>query len=38
MLEADIPVDFKDLLIIFLERTLFLIPLCALCCKIIFGF
>ena len=38
MLEADIPVDFKDLLVIFLERTLFLIPLCALCCKIIFGF
>ena len=38
MLEADIPVDFKDLLIVFLERTVFLIPLCALCCKIIFGF
>lgn len=38
MLEADIPVDFKDLLIVFLERTVFLIPLCALCCKIVFGF
>ena len=38
MLESEIPVDFKDLLIIFLERTVFLIPLCALFCGIVFGF
>lgn len=38
MLESEIPVDFKDLLIIFLERTIFLIPLCALICGIVFGF
>ena len=38
MLEADIPVDLKDLLIIFLERTVILLPLCAICCKLVFGF
>lgn len=38
MLESAIPVDFKDLLIIFLERTAILIPLCALVTHIVFGF
>lgn len=38
MLESDIPVDFKDLLIIFLERTLILIPLVAILTRILFHF
>ena len=38
MLESSIPVDFKDLLIIFLERTIILIPLCALITHLVFGF
>lgn len=36
MLESDIPVDFKDLLIIFLERTAILIPLVAILTRILF--
>ncbi len=38
MLESAIPVNFKDLLIIFLERTVILLPLCALVTHLIFGF
>ncbi len=38
MLESAIPVNFKDLLIIFLERTIILMPLCALVTHLIFGF
>lgn len=38
MLDSDIPVDFKDLVIIFLERTAILIPLVALATHIVFGF
>lgn len=36
MLQSEIPVDFKDLLIIFLERTIILMPLAALIVHIIF--
>lgn len=38
MLDSDIPVNFADLLIIFAERTIILIPLVALATHIIFGF
>ncbi|MEG0963445.1 MAG: nucleoside recognition domain-containing protein, partial [Lachnospiraceae bacterium] len=38
MLDSEIPVDFKDLVIIFLERTIILIPLVALATHIVFGF
>ena len=38
MMESEVPVNFKDLLIIFLERTAFLIPLVALMTHIIFHF
>lgn len=38
MMESDIPVNFKDLLIIFLERTVILIPLVALLTHIVFHF
>lgn len=38
MLDSEIPVDFKDLVIIFLERTAILIPLVALATHIVFGF
>ncbi|MBQ6088202.1 MAG: hypothetical protein IJK95_01435 [Firmicutes bacterium] len=38
MLDSEIPVNFKDLLIIFLERTVFLIPLCVLISGIVLGF
>lgn len=38
MLDSDIPVNFMDLLVIFLERTLILIPLAALATHIVFSF
>ncbi len=38
MLDSAIPVDFKDLLVIFLIRTAILMPLCALVTHLIFGF
>ena len=38
MLESSIPVDFKDLVILFLERTVILIPICALVTHLVFGF
>lgn len=38
MLDSDIPVSFKDLIIIFFERTFLLIPLVALATHIVFGF
>lgn len=38
MLDSDIPVNFKDLVIIFFERTIILIPLVALATHIVFGF
>lgn len=38
MLDSDIPVNFKDLVVIFFERTIILIPLVALATHIVFGF
>lgn len=38
MLDSDIPVNFLDLVIIFLERTAILLPLVALATHILFGF
>ena len=38
MLDSDIPVNFLDLVIIFLERTIVLLPLVALATHLIFGF
>lgn len=38
MLDSDIPVNFRDLVVIFLERTVILIPLVALATHLVFGF
>lgn len=38
MLDSEIPVSFVDLLVIFIERTVILIPLVALATHLVFGF
>lgn len=38
MLDSDIPVNFVDLVVIFLERTILLIPMVAIVTHLVFGF